>query len=179
MPEESLLVSPPRLRLSTHIVEERSPRLRSVTQSDEPELSAAKPTRRSVWALADQGVVSLGNCATNVLLARSLAVSEWGVFAILLEAMLFLNTLQASLVIYPLSVRGAVLKRDALARLAGTCLLLTVLLAAPLAVTLATAGAIVGSAWTGLLAGTALGLWQCQETLRRAMMAHGGQKRAL
>jgi len=35
----------------------------------------ARNSRRSVWALADQGIVSLGNCVTNVMLARSLAVA--------------------------------------------------------------------------------------------------------
>jgi O-antigen/teichoic acid export membrane protein len=134
--------------------------------------------RRGVWALADQGVVSLGNCATNVILARSLSVGQFGMFAILLEVMLFLNSLQASVVIYPLSVKGARLDRAALRRLAGACLLLTGLAGVPLGATLIGAsGALhTGNLTMGILAGCALILWQAQETLRRAMMSQGDFK---
>src|SRR5262245_22544082 len=103
----------PFMRLRHYVADAMSPleRLRDdrtnaagkATDASNDLADPAQSSRRSVWALADQGIVSLGNCATNVLLARSLAVAEFGVFALLLEAMLFLNSLQAALVIYPLS----------------------------------------------------------------------------
>ncbi len=136
--------------------------------------------RRGVWALMDQGVVSLGNCATNVILMRGIAAHEFGLFSMLLEMMLFLNTLQAALVIYPLSVRGAILDDRALRRLSGACLMLTALIALPLGLAVATMATVMASSLVvGLFAIAALLLWQCQETLRRAMMSHGGQKRCL
>lgn len=179
------------LRLSTLVIDELpAPWTRDQTREvDREKIDAtddfAAPTsakstgKRSLWALADQGVVSLGNCATNVLLARGLASSQFGSFAILLEAMIFLNTLQAALVIYPLSVRGAVLDRDGLRKLAGLCLLFTLALSVPLGVGIFGAADAVTTPLVGILAVLALVLWQCQETLRRAMMAHGGQKQCL
>jgi O-antigen/teichoic acid export membrane protein len=134
--------------------------------------------RRGIWALADQGVVSMGNCATSVILARSLSVGQFGLFAILLEVMLFLNSLQAAVVIYPLSVKGAKLDTAGLRRLAGACLLLTCLAGLPLAGTLVGASGALhsGNLMMGILAGCALILWQGQETLRRAMMSQGDFK---
>lgn len=173
----------PFLRLAHYVADAQSPleRLRDDRAEDAAnELTdKTRSTRRSVWALADQGIVSLGNCATNVMLARSLAVAEFGIFALLLEAMLFLNSLQAALVIYPLSVRGAIMAREGLRRLAGSCLMLTLALALPLGVSVILAGNVVDSLLTGILCAIALCAGQCQETLRRAMMAHGGQRRAL
>jgi O-antigen/teichoic acid export membrane protein len=131
--------------------------------------------RRGIWALADQGIVSLGNCATSVILARSLSVGQFGLFAILLEVILFLNSLQAAVVVYPLSVKGAKLDRAGLRRLAGACLIITSLVGIPLAITLIGAADALhsGSVTLGIVAACALILWQGQETLRRAMMAHG------
>src|SRR5262249_48898290 len=94
-------------------------------------------------------------------------------------AMIFLNTLQAALAIYPLSVRGAIADREALRRLTGACLLLTLILALPLSLGLIAAAGAVAAPTIGILAVIALLLWQCQETLRRAMMAHGGQQRCI
>ncbi|CAN5472147.1 hypothetical protein BH09PLA1_BH09PLA1_27280 [soil metagenome] len=175
----------PYRRLSNYLADAQSPlerwRQDTVAPADTSNELAdpVRSSRRSVWALSDQGIVSLGNCATNVLLARSLGVAEFGIFALLLEAMLFLNSLQAALVIYPLSVRGAILDRDGLRRLAGSCLMLTFVLALPLGLAVIFASNAVDSFGTGLLCAVALAAGQCKETLRRAMMAHGGQRRAL
>jgi O-antigen/teichoic acid export membrane protein len=141
--------------------------------------TSSSANRRGVWALLDQGIVSLGNCATSVLIARELPVAQFGMFAILLEAMQFLNTLQAALVTYPLTVRGSVMRPDALRRLSGACLLLTALLSLPLGLAILFAAGVVGSFATGLLTVVAMVLWQFQETLRRGMMAQGGHKRTV
>jgi O-antigen/teichoic acid export membrane protein len=174
------------LRLQTHLIDRPVRWAGDAAHRCQPDDAAQSDTdttssagKRSLWALADQGVVSLGNCATNVMLARGLASTQFGAFAILLEAMIFLNTLQAALVIYPLSVRGAVLDRNGLRRLAGACLLLTLALALPLSVAVFTAADAVTTPIIGILAILALVLWQSQETLRRAMMAHGGYRRIL
>ncbi len=177
MSEASVIVRPmPTLlgqRVRPQRIEARRPIASQVVASEN-----AVVRRRGIWALADQGLVSLGNCATSVLLARSLSVGQYGIFAILLEVMLFLNSLQAAVVIYPLSVKGAKLDKEALRRLAGACLFLTGLAGVPLAATLIGAsGALhAGNLTMGLLAGCALVLWQAQETLRRAMMAQGDFK---
>jgi O-antigen/teichoic acid export membrane protein len=108
-------------------------------------------------------------------------MQQFGLFAILIEAMLFLNSLQAALVIYPLTVRGAVVDRLGLRRLAGACVLMTMILALPLgaAVALAARAAGAPTAAVGVAAAAALLMWQIQETLRRTMMAAGRFDRAL
>src|SRR5688572_33477070 len=79
----------PFLRLRHYVADAQSPldRMRDdrADESTNELADTGRNSRRSVWALADQGVVSLGNCATSVLLARSLAVAEFGIFALLLE----------------------------------------------------------------------------------------------
>lgn len=195
MCESSIVVRPSlsnRLRLTPHVVHADARPISTDADAtpdsptDSPTDSAADDAatagsarRRGIWALLDQGVVSLGNCATNVLLARGLPVAQFGIFAILLEAMQFLNTLQAALVTYPLSVRGSVMQRDALRRLAGACLVLTAIMSLPLGLTVLLAAGVVGTVGIGLLALIALLLWQFQETLRRAMMAQGGHKQTV
>ncbi|HMB94992.1 MAG TPA: hypothetical protein VKK61_03035, partial [Tepidisphaeraceae bacterium] len=88
----------------------------------------AQDSRRSFWAFADQGIVSLGNFGINIVLARHFAqtsdLTDYGKFWVLMELILFLNGVQAALLIYPLSVRGAVLDRRGLAGIATQSLLL-------------------------------------------------------
>ena len=60
---------------------------------------------RASWTLVDQCVVSLGNFALNVQLARGLAVAEYGKFALFLGAIFALRCFDYSLISYPLSVR--------------------------------------------------------------------------
>lgn len=135
---------------------------------------------RGVWALADQGVVSLGNFATGVVLVQSLPSKvEFGVYFLVFGVLQFLNSLHQSLVTYPLSVRGAVSEHDDLRRLAGSALLFTLLLALPLSVGVIIIVGIEGR--PGLLpwALAAMFLWQFQETLRRAIMSHLRHREAL
>ncbi len=152
-----------------------------LSRKEEAVERSAGGTRRGVWALGDQAVVSLGNCATNVVLARSMNVGQFGLFAILLEVMIFLNSLQAAVIVYPLTVKGAKIDSNGLRRLAGMCLLLTAILSLPLGCTMiGAAGALrLGNLSMGILAGCALIAWQAQETLRRAIMSQGGFKQVL
>jgi O-antigen/teichoic acid export membrane protein len=141
----------------------------------------AKPSgnRLMLTALFDQGAVSCGNFLTNILLARSLAADQYGVFALFLDAILFLNSLQAALLIYPLTVRCPLLDDRQLRRCAGTCVLLTLLIAIPLGLALAGYGMFIGAGSVALWAVLGQTFWQCQETLRRTMLARRSYSRAI
>jgi O-antigen/teichoic acid export membrane protein len=126
----------------------------------------------------DQGVVSLGNFAVAFLLARCFArqgdIASFGAYGILMGLILFLNGVQAAMVVYPLTVRGAATsERRELGRMSGMSVLLT-LMTWPV-MGLCVLGAAAG--WklpviAGVWAAVAMGAWQIQETLRRALMAH-------
>jgi O-antigen/teichoic acid export membrane protein len=134
-------------------------------------------SKRSFWAMADQGVVSLGNFGVSILLAacfeRKHDLSDFGSYWILMELMLFLNGIQAALVVYPLSVRGPVADEARLGRMASMSMLLTMLLW-PLMGASVVATAVIAEIpiSVGLWAAAALALWQVQETLRRALISH-------
>jgi hypothetical protein len=68
---------------------------------------AALSQRRATWVLIDQAVVSAGNFLTISLLSHNLAKTDAGVFGVLLETMNYLNSLQAAVIIYPLTIKGA------------------------------------------------------------------------
>jgi O-antigen/teichoic acid export membrane protein len=137
----------------------------------------AEDSRRGFWALADQGIVSIGNFGVNVALARYFAANhdlgQYGAFWVLMELMFFLNGIQAALLHFPLTVRAAAADRNVLERMASQSLTLT-LLASPLLVLgmIATAWVAQISLTAGLWAGVALVCWQLQETTRRSLMAH-------
>jgi O-antigen/teichoic acid export membrane protein len=129
-------------------------------------------TRRSALAMADQGVASLGNFATNILLARALSREDYGTFGLILEGVLFFNAIQAALVTYPLSVKGATADAHHLGRYTTASLALTGAFGMIIASVTLIAGAIGGHFYLALCASAALVLWQTQETLRRAMISH-------
>jgi O-antigen/teichoic acid export membrane protein len=127
--------------------------------------------RRATWVLADQGVVSAGNFVLGVLLARNLNQIEYGAFIVLFETIVYLNSLQAALVIYPLTIKGATGDRAELGRLATAAMILTLGLLPLLGgATIASVGALRD--WgIAITAVAALLLWQLQETLRRGLMS--------
>ncbi|MGD0796093.1 MAG: hypothetical protein ABR910_00085 [Acidobacteriaceae bacterium] len=59
-----------------------------------------------VWAIADQALVSGTNFLTNVLVARSLGIAEFGVFALAWMAMLFFYSMQMALISAPMMSLG-------------------------------------------------------------------------
>jgi O-antigen/teichoic acid export membrane protein len=131
------------------------------------------------WAVGDQGVVSLGNFMTQIILARSLAPVEYGRYILFFGVLLVLFTSHGSLITYPLSLRGATAGEQEMRELSTGSLLLTLLLGIPFAAFVyATAWVlkIRELAWFVLLA---LILWQLQETLRRAMMSQLRHRDAL
>lgn len=130
---------------------------------------------KAACALGDQAAVSLGNFVTNIVLARELTrmhgAAEYGVFTLLLEAMLLLNQLQTALVTYPLSVRGAVMPQDEMRRFATGCLLLTAIVLLPLSGVLFLTAGVVGHVELAIWATSAMALWQVHETFRRVLMS--------
>ena len=57
-----------------------------------------------VWALGDQGILSLGNFLTNLAIYRRFSKTASGDYYIVLSFILFLNNLHMALVTYPLSI---------------------------------------------------------------------------
>jgi O-antigen/teichoic acid export membrane protein len=57
---------------------------------------------REIWALTDQAVVSGTNFVTTVMLTRFMGLREFGVFALAWMSVLFVNSLQAALIIAPM-----------------------------------------------------------------------------
>jgi hypothetical protein len=129
--------------------------------------------------VADQAVVSLGTFLTSIALARGLAPAQYGVYAAVVAAMLFLNGIHGSLVASPLSVRGAAAGPAGLARHSAAALWFTGALAVPGGLAL---GAVFGGRGGGVVwlwAPAALAAWQLQETVRRSLMCGLGHRRAL
>ena len=91
---------------------------------------------REVWAVADQALVSGTNFLTNVIVARSLGVADYGVFALAWMAMLFVYSMQMALISAPMmslgpktpaagrrSYWGAVIFQELIFALAGSALI--------------------------------------------------------
>jgi O-antigen/teichoic acid export membrane protein len=131
------------------------------------------PWRRSngarLWTMIDQGVVSLGGVLTTIFLARGLAPDRFGDAVILVAVMLFLNTVHASLVVYPLTVRGAPLDESSFRSLMWSSLSATTIVGIPLALVQMTIALVFVSTTVAALSALALIAWQVQETARRAL----------
>ena len=131
--------------------------------------------KHGFWALADQGVASLGSFGIFFILGREFArrdaMGEFGKFGMLFELMWFLNSVQGALVIYPLSVKGATADRATLARMAGASVVLTMLSAPVIGGAMLGTATIISTLMVGAWAAAAAVTWQVQETTRRALMA--------
>ncbi len=135
---------------------------------------------RGFWGLVDQAVVSLGTFLLNVLLARHLPIEEFGVYALVLGVLLFLNALHASVVVYPISLKGAAADQAGLRRHAGGALSAIAILASPLwAVAIGATCLAIGRPELIPWALGAAVLWQLQETLRRTFMAQMRHREAV
>lgn len=62
---------------------------------------------KGIWALMDQGVVSIANFVLNLLLARWLAPSQYGAYGVAFAIFLLLGTFHTSLFSEPMLVFGA------------------------------------------------------------------------
>jgi O-antigen/teichoic acid export membrane protein len=123
------------------------------------------------WSQVDQGVVSLGSFLLGLILARALPPAEYGVYALVWSALLFLRGFHTSLVTYPLSVDWAKTEPGKLNALVGGSLALTIALGLPLMAGAAVAAVIVGRPGLVPWAMGALLAGHFQETTRRALMA--------
>ena len=124
------------------------------------------------WSLFDQGLVSLGNFLTNILLARSLVPGDYGIFALIYGMLLFMNSYHSCAVVYPLSLTGAAGTIEELHHQIRRSICLTVIFAVPLGLIIFGAAIVLHRPNVTVWAVLALFCWQIQETLRRGLMAH-------
>lgn len=124
----------------------------------------------TISSVLDQGVVSGGNFLTTLVLARVLAPAEYGVFSLLYLSLFAINTCHSSLVVYPLTLRGAASPQE-LGSLTFAALLHTVLLAVPLAAILAVVTFALHRLDLYPVMAIAMLAWQLQETARRALLS--------
>ena len=132
-------------------------------------------TRQSIrkisWTFIDQGVVSFGAFFANILLARHLPPSEYGVFALIFGMLLGLQIINGSLLFYPLSIRVAVAVEETKLRLIHFTLLLAALTSFALGGVLCLA--LISFERPDLALPTLAWFlsWQIQEATRRALFA--------
>lgn len=135
----------------------------------------ARTGRHGFWAMVDQGIASLGTFGILFLLGREFAarqtIAQFGNFAMLFELMWFLNNVQGALIIYPLSVKGAMIDRPALARLAGGSVVLSLIGSPIVGGAVFIMAAVISTLSVAGWAAVAAIVWQVQETTRRALMA--------
>lgn len=122
--------------------------------------------------LVDQGLISLGNFVTSLIVARTLSVHDFGIVTLALTVLFAANTLQGALVVGPLGVLSA--DRDE----AGTRRYTATAASIQAALVLACAVLVLGSAWlwhdpeiSPVLVAIAVALigWQVQEFGRRIL----------
>jgi O-antigen/teichoic acid export membrane protein len=129
--------------------------------------------------LADQAIVSLGNFALSVSLARLLPVADYGVYSVTMSFLLFFNTLHQAFIIYPLSVHTAGTPPGQHAHLLRVALQLTLPCALPFVLVLAAALWSIGHLSLVSVASAALLTWQIQEVLRRSLIARNRHMSAI
>lgn len=69
-------------------------------------------SRRESWALADQGMVSIANFLSGVLVARLVGVREFGVFTLAWASVLFVNSIQSASITGPMVGVGPFLETE-------------------------------------------------------------------
>jgi O-antigen/teichoic acid export membrane protein len=135
--------------------------------------------RKTLWAFCDQGVISAGNFCTNLVLIRCLPTSDFGVFALLLNAMLFLNNLHASTVTYTVLIRGAQADERTLGKVATGGLIATFGAAALNVIALCFATSYVVHRELFVFVVAASLCWQIQEALRTVFVSRLNYKQAI
>src|ERR1700681_258960 len=136
-------------------------------------------SRKTFWALCDQGVISGGNFVTNLILIRHLSAVQFGVFALLLNAMLFLNNIHASLVTYTVCIRGAQADQRSLGKVATGGVIATLGMAIINVTALFVACSYVGHRWLLLFVVAAIVCRQIQECLRTVFVSQVRYDRAI
>ena len=132
----------------------------------------AKVLRSETGAmLLDQAVVSGGNFLTTLVLARTLVPAQYGLFSLLFLSLFGINTCHSSLVVYSLTLRGAVANSRDLRRLTFASMLHTALLSIPLAAVLCLIALVLHHGEVCLAISVAMLAWQLQEATRRILLA--------
>lgn len=121
--------------------------------------------------LVDQCAVSGGNFLLNVVLARTLAPSDYGEFALFLGAIFLFRTVDYSFISYPLAIRLFDVKDDERAVLLGKTAVLAVALSLVQVVAMGFGTMLLGGLAILLPACLCYLCWQAQETLRRFVLA--------
>lgn len=134
---------------------------------------------RASWALLDQAIVSLGTFALNVLLARNLAVADYGRFALLFGIFLTLQLFNSSLLFHPLSVSLFAAKSGHRGTLLTTTAILTIGLSVSLGTLLAIGLLLLHQNDILVPAVASFVLWQLQEGARRGLLAEFRHKTAM
>ena len=141
--------------------------------------SGSSSLKKTVWGLLDQGTVSAGNFLTNLLLLRVLTPTNFGTYALLLNAIIFLNTVQQSLVGYPLCVRGAQAEGRRFRSLVRVALLAAFGLGLLNALVMLGVCGYLGRLGLFVPAAFALIFWQLQDTARSGFISQLRQKAAI
>lgn len=123
--------------------------------------------------------MSGGNFLTSLILARTLGKTEYGTFSLLFLALISLNTLHFSLVIYPMTINVARTKDSDGSETLVSALLQTIVLAAPWAIFLVVITMQLGRMDALLSMIAAMVAWQMQEVLRRVLIASGKVQHAV
>jgi O-antigen/teichoic acid export membrane protein len=123
--------------------------------------------------LLDQAMVSMGNFALSVGLARILSVGDFGVYSVAMSFLLFFNTLHQAFIIYPLSVHTAGMPPGRSLEPLCVAALLTLPCALPFLFVLAAGLWSIGHIALLKVASLALLAWQIQEVFRRSLIARG------
>ena len=134
--------------------------------------------RRSVYAVVDQALLSATNFFTMVLIARVLGPSAFGTFILAFTALLFVRSLQASLITQPHNVLGATINDQDYVRYTTSTALGQILFSS-----VSTMVTLVGAVACVRLAPDAAPLlfalspailaWQFQEFVRRVLYTEG------
>jgi O-antigen/teichoic acid export membrane protein len=135
--------------------------------------------KQRFWALTDQGVVSLGNFLTTLLMARYLPASEFGIYSLLFSTILLLNALHSALVTVPVLIRGAAMSSRELRQWTSAAVLATVVFATVFGAVATAATRMTGRLQLSFIVVAAMIAWQLQATSRSAFCAHVRQRQAL
>jgi O-antigen/teichoic acid export membrane protein len=131
------------------------------------------------WTLLDQGIVSLGSFIVNIYLARQLAPTEYGTFALLWGGFLGLQTINSSLFFYPLSIRLAVANVEDRHRLLSNSVILVTAACLLQCIVLTLVLLAFGRGDILLSALAWFAMWQLQEVMRRGLFAEFRHKTAI
>lgn len=139
----------------------------------------AMVVRGSAWAIADQGILSASSFIINLILARTVSATDYGIVVLAFGGIFVLQAVHRSLILYPLSLRLAAVAEPQVLSLATSSAALSL----PLSVLLATiAGAVTltirGDSDTAIMVGCAVLASQFYETLRWILLSRLQHHRA-